>query len=139
MRGRPMSLPPVMRNCRTQHMVRLLVTLPFLLILIIFSACNQEPIQIWFLDWGWKSSVGVLTLIVAAFFFILGAVSVWFAELRQRGRARRAEQQVRTLEEQIAELRRQQAETLMPPPASGGLVGLEPAAPAPVQRDVPLS
>ncbi|TWB11141.1 LapA family protein [Gluconacetobacter diazotrophicus] len=121
-------------------MVRLLVTLPFLLILIIFSACNQEPIQIWFLDWGWKSSVGVLTLIVAAFFFILGAVSVWFAELRQRGRARRAEQQVRTLEDQIAELRRQQAETLIPPAApASGPVGLEPAAPAPVQRDVPLS
>lgn len=96
-------------------MLRLLVTLPFLLGLIVFSACNQDSIQMWFLDWGWKSSVGVLTLIVAAAFFLLGAVTVWFAELRQRGRARRAEQQVRTLEEQVAELRRQQAETYNPP------------------------
>lgn len=99
-------------------MLRLLVTLPFLLGLIVFSACNQDPIQMWFLDWGWKSSVGVLTLVAAAAFFLLGAVTVWFAELRQRGRARRAEQQVRTLEEQVAELRRQQAETYNPPPTA---------------------
>jgi lipopolysaccharide assembly protein A len=111
-------------------MLRLLITVPFLLVLIVFSACNQDPIQIWLLDWGWKSSVGVLTLIVAASFFILGAVSVWFAELRQRGRARRAEQQVRTLEEQIAELRRQQAETHMP-------VTPPPAMPRLAPQDVP--
>ncbi|WP_342627459.1 LapA family protein [Nguyenibacter vanlangensis] len=96
-------------------MLRLLITVPFLLVLIIFSACNQDSVTIWFLDWSWKSSVGVLTLIVAAAFFILGALSVWFAELRQRGRARRAEQQVRVLEDQAAELRRQQAETYNPP------------------------
>ncbi|WP_323989231.1 LapA family protein [Nguyenibacter sp. L1] len=95
-------------------MLRLLITVPFLLVLIIFSACNQDSVTIWFLDWSWKSSVGVLTLIVAAAFFILGALSVWFAELRQRGRARRAEQQVRVLEDQAAELRRQQAETYNP-------------------------
>ncbi|MBB2201865.1 lipopolysaccharide assembly protein LapA domain-containing protein [Gluconacetobacter tumulisoli] len=111
-------------------MLRLLITIPFLLALIVFSACNQDSIQMWFLDWGWKSSVGVLTLIVAAFFFALGALSLWFAELRQRGRARRAEQQIRTLEEQIAELRRQQAETFNPPAVP------PPAPPAAPYRDV---
>ncbi|MBE7212621.1 MAG: DUF1049 domain-containing protein, partial [Gluconacetobacter diazotrophicus] len=43
----------------------------------------------------------------SAVFFLLGALFVWFSELRQLRRARRAENQIKQLETQVSELRAQ--------------------------------
>jgi len=85
-------------------MLRLILVVPFILILIIFAVSNSDPEQMWFVSYGWKSTAGVLALTIGAIFFLLGAFSVWLGELRQRRRARRAEAQVRQLESQIVEL-----------------------------------
>ncbi len=88
-------------------MLRLILTLPFLILLVVFVLFNQTPGAMELPYLSWQSSVGVIALITAVIFFLVGALFVWFAELRQRRRARRAEQQVRTLETQVAELRTQ--------------------------------
>ncbi len=88
-------------------MLRLILTLPFLILLVVFVLFNQTPGAMELPYLSWQSSVGVIALITAVIFFLVGALFVWFAELRQRRRARRAEQQVRTLEGQVAELRTQ--------------------------------
>ncbi len=88
-------------------MLRLILTLPFLILLVVFVLFNQTPGAMELPYLSWQSSVGVIALITAVIFFLVGALFVWFAELRQRRRARRAEQQVRTLENQVAELRTQ--------------------------------
>ena len=88
-------------------MLRLILTLPFLILLVVFVLFNQTPGAMELPYLSWQSSTGVIALITAVIFFLVGALFVWFAELRQRRRARRAEQQVRTLETQVAELRAQ--------------------------------
>lgn len=59
----------------------------------------------WMLTYSWKCSLGVLALSVGALSFLLGAFCLWVVEFRQGRRARRAEQQVRDLEAQLAQMR----------------------------------
>ena len=93
-------------------MLRLIILLPFLILLVVFVLLNQTASAMELPYYSWQSSSGVIALITAVLFFLLGALTIWFAELRQRRRARRAEQQVRTLETQIAELRGQLAQSV---------------------------
>ena len=93
-------------------MLRLIITLPFLILLVVFVLFNETPQAMLLPGYSWQSSPGVVTLISAVLFFLLGALMVWFSELRQRRRARRAEQQVRALEIQITELRGQLAQSV---------------------------
>jgi len=78
---------------------------------VVFVFFNQasQPLNVPFRD-PFQSSVGVVALVTAVVFFLLGALFVWFAELRQRRRARRAEAQIRTLEGQNNDLRTQLAQ-----------------------------
>ncbi|BAK84330.1 LapA family protein [Komagataeibacter medellinensis] len=78
-------------------MIRLFITLPVIVALIIFAACNQAPVELSWLQWKWTSSPGVLALLVAALFYATGSASVWIVVLRQMRRARRAEQELRAL------------------------------------------
>ena len=92
-------------------MLRLVITLPFLVALVVFAIYNQEIVTI-SMPGGYsrQTSPAVLVMVVAVVFFLVGALALWFAELRQRQRARRAEQAVRSLEAQLAELRLQLAQ-----------------------------
>ena len=78
-------------------MIRLVITLPVIVALIIFAACNQAPVELSWLEWKWTSSPGVLALLVGALFYATGSASAWIVVLRQMRRARRAEQELRTL------------------------------------------
>jgi len=88
-------------------MLRLIIMLPFLIALVVFVVYNGSSTAMSVPGYSWQTSPGVVALISAVVFFLLGALFVWFAELRQRRRARRAEQTIRGLEAQIAELRGQ--------------------------------
>jgi len=90
-------------------MLRLVIIIPFVLALVVFSVSNPDPVQMWLVTFGWKWSTGVLALATATAFFLLGAFAVWVVEIRQVRRARRAEAQVRVLEGQIESLRQQMA------------------------------
>ncbi|NVN36712.1 LapA family protein [Komagataeibacter swingsii] len=84
-------------------MIRLFITLPVIVALIIFAACNQAPVELSWLQWKWTSSPGVLALLVAALLYATGSASVWVVVLRQMRRARRAEQEVRALRARLPE------------------------------------
>ena len=93
-------------------MLRLLITLPFLAALIVFAIYNQEMVTLSVPGYSRQSSLAVLVMVVAVVFFLIGGLSVWFAELRQRRRARRAEQALRTLETQVSDLKLQLAQAV---------------------------
>lgn len=113
-------------------MIRLTVVIPFLLALVIFSASNQDPLDMWLLTYSWKCSAGVLALSVAAVAFIMGAFCLWAAELVQRRRARRAEQRIKELEAQLAQVQAASAIVQQPVvPAPSGAVHSS----SPVQDD----
>lgn len=86
--------------------MRLLIAIPFLLLLILFVLSNREPIALglWPTDLAWDVPLSIAILIGAAIAFLFGALLVWIGELAQRRRARRAEARVRLLEEQVAAL-----------------------------------
>ncbi|PHY93997.1 hypothetical protein CSR02_08670 [Acetobacter pomorum] len=95
-------------------MIRLIIVVPFLLALVVFSASNQDPLDMWLLTYSWKSSAGVLALLVAAVAFLLGAFCLWTAEFKQRRRARKAEQHVKELEDQLAQVQAMSSQTVAP-------------------------
>ena len=94
-------------------MLRLVIAVPLIAILVIFAVSNRQDVAITFLGWETSAALSVTVLLAAAAFFLLGALLVWFGELRQRRRARRAEYRVRELEAQLTEARA----TLAPAPS----------------------
>lgn len=83
-------------------MLRLVLALPLLVVLVIFAVSNREPVLVSFLGYAANVALSAAVLAASAIFFLLGALLVWFSELRQRRRARRAELRVRELETALA-------------------------------------
>ena len=96
--------------------MRLLIAVPFLMVLVIFVLSNREPVTVgfWPTDARLDMPLSVALLIAAAVALLIGAFMVWISELRQRRRARHAEAAVRQLEAQVQELQAR----LNPPAAS---------------------
>ena len=109
-------------------MLRLLVAVPLIAILVVFAVSNRQTVAVTFLGWEASVALSVAVLLASGVFFLLGALVVWFGELRQRRRARRAETRVRELESQLATMRA----ALAPPVAAGTTIHAGPAAPLPI-------
>ena len=100
--------------------LRLLVALPFLVVLLSFALSNRSPVQLRLLPTGLtiEAPLSMAIIAVAGAAFLLGALFVWFAELQQRNRARRAEHALKLVEEQVRELKaRLPASAMLPPGA----------------------
>lgn len=87
--------------------MRLLITVPLLLLLVLFALSNRQPvpIRLWPTDFAAEAPLSLAVLVAMAVAFLFGGLLVWFSVLVQRSRARRAEAQVRLLDEQVAELK----------------------------------
>jgi putative membrane protein len=87
--------------------MRLLIALPFLLLLVLFALSNTAPVRLrlWPTDYALELPLSLAVLGAMAIAFLLGGALVWLSELAQRRRARRAEQAVRLLEAQVQELK----------------------------------
>lgn len=98
-------------------MVRLLIAAPFLLLLVLFALSNRAPVALglWPTDLAWQVPLSLAVLGGMAVAFILGALFTWGASLAQRRRARRAEEAVRLLEAQVAELKARMPALPLPP------------------------
>ncbi len=110
-------------------MIRLIVAVPVLVILILFTLSNREPVRLtlWPTDFLMDVPLSLAVLVGMAVAFVLGALFVWLSALAQRRRARRAEYMVRQLEEQVQSLRANLgAARAGAGPAAGALAGLPP-------------
>lgn len=103
--------------------MRFLISVPLLILLVMFVLSNQQPvpIRLWPTDFAAEAPLSLTILAGMAIAFLLGGILVWFSALVQRRRARRAEAQVRLLDEQVAELKARLARTdlhatPLPPP-----------------------
>jgi uncharacterized integral membrane protein len=87
--------------------MRLLIAAPFLLVLVLFALTNRAVVSLglWPTGLQLEAPLSLVVLGAAGVAFLAGAVLVWVNELAQRRRARRAEAQVRRLEEEVAILR----------------------------------
>ena len=65
-------------------MLRLFITLPFLVALVVFAIYNQEIVTI-SMPGGYsrQTSPAVMVMVVAVVIFLVGALAEMFAELRQ--------------------------------------------------------
>jgi putative membrane protein len=90
--------------------MRLVIALPFLLLLVLFALSNTQAVRIglWPTEYGLEVPLSAAVLVGMAIAFLVGALMMWISELGQRRRARRAEQTVRMLEEQVQELKARQ-------------------------------
>jgi uncharacterized integral membrane protein len=98
-------------------MLRLIIAAPLLLLLVLFALSNRAPVRlgIWPTDYTIEVPVSIAVLVGAAIAFLLGGLLVWINELGQRRRARRAEDNVRVLEQRLDELKARLARPLAPP------------------------
>jgi len=87
--------------------MRFLVAVPLLLLLVLFALTNRTPVRLglWPTDFVAEVPLSLVMLLAMGLAFLLGGLCVWFSALAQRARARRAEAQVRLLDEQLAELK----------------------------------
>jgi uncharacterized integral membrane protein len=94
-------------------MIRILISIPLLIVLIAFALSNQQPVRLglWPTDILLDVPLSVAVLVAAGIFFVLGAFMIWTGAVASRTRARRAERTVRELRAQVATLREQQAES----------------------------
>ena len=104
--------------------MRLLIAVPLLLLLVLFALSNRKPVPVglWPTDLVFDVPLSLAVLVAMGAAFLVGALFVWFSALAQRARARRAEAQVRLLDEQLAELKARLARAdanapSLPPPA----------------------
>ncbi len=121
--------------------MRLVIAAPFLVLLVLFALTNRAPVSLglWPTGLHLEAPLSLVVLGAAGVAFLAGAVLVWVNELAQRRRARRAEAQVRRLEEEVEFLRARLAAASIAVPAGppgalvpGALVpgALVPGAPA---------
>ena len=98
--------------------MRLIVGIPFLILLVLFALSNSEAVRLglWPTGYAIDAPVSLAILVAMAIAFLLGALFIWVGALGQRRRARRAEHTVRLLEEQVRELRARLPGTAIPPP-----------------------
>jgi len=99
------------------RVLRLLILTPLLVLLVLFTLSNRTPLRLglWPTDYtvDLPASLVILGAMVVA--FLAGAFLVWVSELGRRRRARRAEQAVKLLEEQVKGLKAQLSPPSTPP------------------------
>jgi putative membrane protein len=91
------------------RVLRLLILAPFLVLLVLFTLSNRAPLRLglWPTDYTVELPASLVILGAMAVAFLAGAFLVWISELGRRRRARRAEQAVKLLEEQVKGLKAQ--------------------------------
>jgi uncharacterized integral membrane protein len=103
--------------------MRLLITAPLLVLLVLFTLSNPQParLALWPVDVTIEVPLAIAILATLVVGLLLGGLSVWFPALRYRLRARRAEERARRLEAKLERLQVQLASRLPPPggPAPG--------------------
>jgi uncharacterized integral membrane protein len=99
-------------------MLRVIISLLVLVVLVVFALSNTEPVRIgiWPTDYTLQTPLSIAVLVGAAVAFLLGGLLVWMSGFGQRRRARRAEENVRVLEERVEELKARLARPIAPPP-----------------------
>jgi uncharacterized integral membrane protein len=99
-------------------MLRVIISLLVLIVLVVFALSNTEPVRlgIWPTDYTLQTPLSIAVLVGAGVAFLLGGLLAWMGGFGQRRRARRAEENVRVLEERLEELKARLARPLAPPP-----------------------
>jgi uncharacterized integral membrane protein len=79
--------------------VRIVIALPFLLLLVLFALSNPEPVRLvlWPTDLSLQAPLSLAVLVAMAASFVVGGLFVWFGLLGQARRARRAEKRAARL------------------------------------------
>lgn len=82
---------------------RLLITAPFLLVLVLFALSNRQDVTLgfWPTDFELTLPLSVAMLGAMALAFLVGALVVWVPSLRVRLRARRLQRETRRLEARL--------------------------------------
>lgn len=102
--------------------MRLIIAVPFLLLLVLFALSNMQVVQVglWPVPGTAALPLSIAMLVAMAIAFFIGALALWVSTLAAIHRARKAEQSVRQLKTQVQQLKAQLAQggrTVLPPGA----------------------
>jgi uncharacterized integral membrane protein len=104
-----------------KRILRWVVICVVVLVLGLFVGFNLQSVKLvfWPTDFTIEMPLSVTILCAAGIAFLFGGLVVWTGALRQRHQLRRAEENVRLLEEQIRALKaRPDPNQALPPPAA---------------------
>jgi lipopolysaccharide assembly protein A len=88
--------------------MRLLLAVPFLVVLVAFALSNQQPVTVglWPFDGSLQVPLSIAVLVPMGVSFFLGALLLWFSAVSARRQARRAERKALRVDAEASELRR---------------------------------
>ena len=97
---------------------RLLILLPFLLVLVLFELSNRQEVTLglWPTDLTLQIPLSLAILAGIALGMVLGGLLVWITSLSRWRRARRAEDRARLLEARLSDMRTSLASHPATPP-----------------------
>lgn len=96
--------------------MRLLIALPLLIILVVFTLSNRQDMTLsfWPTDFTLVVPVSLAILVAMGVAFFVGALFTWFSALGARRRAHRAEDTVRLLQAELREVKTRSTQRLAP-------------------------
>ena len=104
-----------------KRILRLILIVPPLLLLALFAGSNRQSVtlSLWPTDYAVTMPLALIVLGTAGLAFLVGGLLVWFGAFRVRRQSRRADENIRLLEEQIRALRAQPpSNPALPPPTA---------------------
>jgi uncharacterized integral membrane protein len=102
---------------------RWIVGIPLLVLMVDFVLSNRDPVRLGLFPLGqlpFDVPVSVAILAAMGLGFFLGGLRLWFASLRHRRAARRAEEAMRLLEVKHQELRARTGAAVVPGGVAAG-------------------
>jgi len=87
--------------------LRRIIAAPFLLVLVLFALSNTQRVRVglWPTDYAFEAPLSLTLLVAMATTFLIGAFMLWTSAFGDRRRAARAQEALRLLEAQLAELK----------------------------------
>jgi len=101
--------------------LRLILTIPLLLLLALFAGSNRAPVtlRLWPTDYAATLPLSLAILGAALLAFLAGGMFVWIGTLSRRRQLRRLEETVRLLEDRLNAMKAQQPGVpVLSPPAA---------------------
>jgi uncharacterized integral membrane protein len=97
--------------------MRAIIAIPFLILFVLFALSNTDQVRLalWPTDYSLQLPLSIAILGAMGLAFLIGSLLVWFSVLGAWRRARRAEQAVRTLQDQLRVMRATPVASLPPP------------------------
>ena len=103
-----------------------IITIPVTILIVVFVLSNRQVVEIdvWPLELSLSGPLYLVMILALILGFVIGAGAMWISAGASRKRARQAERQVRSLNAEVARLKREQEQDPIGPATASASAAL---------------